>query len=139
MNDHDRLQQLRALAVRIEGMPASAERDWMLGEVRARAVDVETGAEPAAMRALPADGAEAEIPVAPQAERGGATETASPPKPRRRPPSPRQAARATWGAQAARSRPAPVAPRRRAAHERVVDLLEEGGVLSLDDGRSWQP
>src|SRR4051794_33372855 len=60
MNDHDRLEQLRVLLVRLEQMPASAQRDWMLGEVRARAVDVETGAEPTAMRALSEDGAELE-------------------------------------------------------------------------------
>jgi hypothetical protein len=42
MNDRVRLDQLRRLLDRLERMPASADRDWMLAEVRARAVDVET-------------------------------------------------------------------------------------------------
>jgi hypothetical protein len=115
MNDRDRLEQLRALLVRLERMPASAERDWMLGEVRARAVDVETGETSVAMRAPAGDGAEPEPPAAP------------PRRPRRRPPSRRPAARAAWDAP--RFRAATPAP----SHERVVDLLEQGGVLCLDD------
>ena len=53
MNDRDRLCQLEALLARLERMPASAGRDWMLAEVRGRAVDVETGMPPTPMRALP--------------------------------------------------------------------------------------
>jgi hypothetical protein len=137
MNDRDRLERLRALLVRLGRMPASAERDWMLGEVRARAVDVETGVKPAAMRALSADGAEPEIPAAPEASRIEAAEPA-PSKPMRRPASRRPAARAAWGAPRARlatpaSRSSLAAARQRAAHESVVDLLEQGGVLCLDE------
>jgi hypothetical protein len=51
MNDRDRLAQLRGMLARLERMPVSSERDWMLGEIRARAVDVETGIRPAAVRA----------------------------------------------------------------------------------------
>src|SRR3954451_23805386 len=80
MNDRDRLEQLRALLVRLKRMPASAERDWMLGEVRARAVDVETGVKPAAMRALAGDGAESEFAAAPEASRIEAADTVPPPK-----------------------------------------------------------
>ena len=47
MNDRDRLEQLRGMLDRLERMPASPDRDWLLGEVRARTVDVETGAPPA--------------------------------------------------------------------------------------------
>jgi hypothetical protein len=125
MNDRDRLEQLRALLVRLERMPASAERDRILGEVRARAVDVETGEPPAAMRALSEDGAEPEIPEAPRKRR---------PKPAPR----RPAARATSGLRC--TGPAPpasrlsvAAARQRDLHESVVDLLEQGGVLCLDD------
>ena len=47
-----RLERLRDLLARLERLPASAQREWMLQEVRARLVDVETGAEPHPMRAL---------------------------------------------------------------------------------------
>jgi hypothetical protein len=138
MNDRDRLEQLRALLVRLERMPASAERDWMLGEVRARAVDVETGVKPAAMRALSGDGAEPEIPAAPEASDIEAVETVPPPKPRRTPACRRPAAHAPWVTPRARlstpaSRSSLAAARQRAARESVVDLLEQGGVLCLDE------
>jgi hypothetical protein len=47
-----RLTRLRALVDRIERLPASARREWMLQEARARMVDVETGVEPRQMRTL---------------------------------------------------------------------------------------
>lgn len=47
-----RLTRLRALVERIERLPASARREWMLQEARARMVDVETGVEPRPMRTL---------------------------------------------------------------------------------------
>src|SRR3954451_9717403 len=103
MKDRDRLEQLRALLARLERMPASAEREWMLGEVRARAVDVETGEKPAAMRALSGDGAEAEVAAAPQVPRRGTVETepVPPPKPKRTRPFRRPAVRTVWSAPAA--------------------------------------
>src|SRR4051794_33957320 len=64
MNDRDRLEHLRVLLDRLERMPAAADRDWMLREVRARAVDVDSGVRPAAVRALPADAAKAELAAA---------------------------------------------------------------------------
>jgi hypothetical protein len=122
MNDRDRLDQLRRLLDRLERMPASADRDWMLAEVRARAVDVETGIAPAPLRALPQDELEAEM----AAER---SPRPAPVKTRRRKAS-RRAQRATLGHPAMRVPPL-------AAHERgredVVDLLEQGGVMCLDD------
>ena len=137
MNDRDRLGQLRALLVRLERMPVCAERDWVLGEVRARAVDVETGVKPVAMRARSDDRAEPELPAAPKASRVKAAETA-PPKLRRRPASRGPAARAAGsGPGATRANPpacSPVAAARgRVAYESVVDLLVQGGVLCLDD------
>jgi hypothetical protein len=55
MNDRQRLDQLRVLLDRVERLPTSTEREWMLSEVRARAVDVETGVRPRPMRARNAD------------------------------------------------------------------------------------
>jgi hypothetical protein len=51
----DRLQRLRDLVARLELLPGSAERDRVLAEVRARAVDIDTGETPRAM--LPIDAA----------------------------------------------------------------------------------
>ena len=47
-----RLNRLRALVDRLERLPASERREWMLREARARMADVETGDEPRALRAL---------------------------------------------------------------------------------------
>src|SRR4051812_35004309 len=132
MKDRDRLEQLRALLARLERMPASAERDWMLGEVRARAVDVETGEKPAAMRARSADGVQPGIPAAPKASRIEATQTRPPAKPGRGPAPRPPAARATPASPTAGS-PLAAAPRR-ADLESAVDLLQQGGELCLDDG-----
>ncbi len=136
MNDRDRLEQLRALLDRLERMPASTDRDWMLGEVRARAVDVETGVTPAAVRALPQDAANAESAAA-QASRVKATDTSARRKPTRVTTS-RAANRAAWSASRARldvpaSRPSLVAVRERPVRESPVDLLEQGGLLCLGD------
>ena len=48
-----RLRRLRELIAKIEQLPASAESERMLREVRARLVDVDTGVTPREM--LPAD------------------------------------------------------------------------------------
>jgi hypothetical protein len=61
-----RLTRLRALVDGLERLPASARRDWMLAEARARLVDVDTGYAPRAMRAL-----EEDRPIEPPATRGG--------------------------------------------------------------------
>jgi hypothetical protein len=122
MNDRDRLDQLRRLLDRLERMPASADRDWMLAEVRGRAVDVETGIAPAPLRALPQDELEAEI----AAER---SPRPAPVKTHRRKPS-RRGQRARLGQPAVRM--PPVATHER-GHEEVVDLLQQGGVMCLDD------
>jgi hypothetical protein len=140
MNDRDRLEQLRGLLDRLERMPASADRDWMLGEVRARTVDVESGATPAAVRARPQDEADAEIAAA-QPARVETTDTvahrkSTPVKAPRR--ATRRAARTAWDGRLAipMSRPATpslVRVRERAGHESAVDLLEQDGLLCLDD------
>jgi hypothetical protein len=47
-----RLTRLRVLVDRLERLPASARREWMLEEARARMADVETGDQPRALRTL---------------------------------------------------------------------------------------
>jgi hypothetical protein len=116
MNDRDRLEQLREMLGRLERMPASGDRDWMLNEVRARTVDVETGALPAAMRPRHQEEETAEPP--PRVERRSA------PRPR-----PRPVPRPTWQASAA---PAPERPQP-VRHEGRVDLLQGDGLLCLDE------
>ncbi|HET6550478.1 MAG TPA: hypothetical protein VFG79_18580 [Solirubrobacter sp.] len=139
MNDRDRLAQLRGLLERLERMPASPDRDWMLAEVRARAVDVETGVRPAALRALPAD--EADAVHAPRVE-------AAQPRARRAPCRPQKPRRPQARA-ATRVDPPPRPPladaHEPARHESAVDLLQRGGLLWLEDsppvaagaGRPW--
>src|SRR4051794_34109824 len=121
MNERDRLDQLRGLRERLERMPISADRDWMLAQVRARAVDVETGAPAGPMRARPGDEAEAEQAAARAA-------SAAPTRMRRRPASPVQRARPVHAAPVI-----PAGPARKRAHHDSVDLLEQGGVMCLDD------
>jgi hypothetical protein len=53
VSSEHRLRRLKELLARIEQLPASSERERMLGEVRARVVDVDTGVTPRAM--LPVD------------------------------------------------------------------------------------
>ena len=60
MHDRDRLRQIRVIRERLERLPASAERDWMLGEVRRRAVDVESGSRAVPLRPLIPDAGEPE-------------------------------------------------------------------------------
>jgi hypothetical protein len=123
MNDRDRLHQLHDLLDRLERMPASADRDWVLAQARARAVDVETGTPLTPMQARPPDETEAERAAERSARaarlRAHASRTRSP-----------RASRARIVQPAARIPPGPVRERR---HEEVVDLLEQDGLLCLDD------
>jgi hypothetical protein len=130
MNDRDRLEQLEGLLARLEQMPASAERDFMLAEVRGRAVDIETGVPNTPVRALPRD----EGLPAPQPVKAAA----------RKPVAPVARARTQPRHHAARTRVvAPVRPpqarQREREREDVVDLLGMGGVLNLDDAASPAP
>jgi hypothetical protein len=148
MNDRDRLQHLRGVLTRLERMPASADRDWMLREVRSRAVDVESGARPAAIRALPLDEANAEIAAAEAAHAKAiimpACEKPARVKTPRRATS-RPAARATRATRVVTISPQSLpALREWAGSDRGVDLLEAGGRLCLDDApagsaaRPWE-
>jgi hypothetical protein len=126
MNHRDRLHQLHGLLDRLERMPASADRDWMLAEVRGRAVDVETGMAPSPLRVLPQD----EL---------GAERAARTPPPPPAPSKPRPSAPARPAPAPRRERPVHVTARvqpgpvRVPEHEDVVDLLAQDGVMSLDD------
>jgi hypothetical protein len=133
MNQRVRLDQLRGLRDRLERMPTSADRDWMLAQVRARTVDVETGAPAGPLRARPEDESEVGQAVVqsakPEAERSAVRSASTAPVRTRR--------RKATSAQ--RARPVRVAPRipagpaRPRAHHESVDLLALGGVMSLDD------
>jgi hypothetical protein len=137
MNDRDRLEHLRGLLDRLERMPASAHRDWVLSEVRRRAVDVETGVTPAAVRALPLDDANAELAVV---EAAPVEAIAAPARRKRiRVKTPRRATGHGAGS-ATRERPAvAILPsslavvRERGVRGSVVDLLQPGGLLCLGD------
>jgi hypothetical protein len=125
MNDRDRLDQLRGMLDRVGRMPASPRRDWILAEIRVRVVDVETDTPPTPMRALPPDELEAEI----AAERSPRAEAPPRAKTRRRTPS-RRAQRASLGHPAARIPPGPI---REPERDEVVDLLEQGGEMCLEE------
>jgi hypothetical protein len=128
MTDHDRLVQLRVLLERLEGMPASPDRDWMLAEVRSRAVDIDTGIAPRPMRPLES-GTTLEPEAAPP-KRAPKVAPRTAAKPVQRRVEPRVAAPAPrleapfWEA----TFPTPANPEDR------VDLLALDGLLSLDDG-----
>jgi septal ring-binding cell division protein DamX len=125
MNDRDRLEQLRGMLDRLERMPASPDRDWLLSEVRARTVDVETGAPPAPMRHQNPDEVDFEL-----AARDLSTIKATKTKPSRRVDERHAAGPAPASVVQAAPPPKPAAPPRR---ESGLDLLEHGGLLSLDE------
>src|SRR4051812_27397293 len=137
MNDRDRLEQLRGLLDRLERLPASADRDWMLREVRARAVDVETGVKPAALRALPQEEANGAIaaaqasPAEPPGARGGGESAGA--KPARREPEGAAAGASRAGRVVGISRPSLPAVRERVGDESAVDLLGQSGLLCLGE------
>jgi hypothetical protein len=127
MNDRERIQRLQGALARLERLPASAERDEMLNKIRARAVDVETG-ETATSVPVPAPRkVQMPRPAAVHAPKRLA-------KPAVRPPQPRTLAAA----------PAPLTlVVARPREDGAVDLLRDGGLLSLEDapvalaGRPW--
>ena len=65
MQDHDRLNQLRVMRDRLDRLEGSPERDWMLSEVRRRAVDLESEGRAAPLRPLVRE-SEAELEPAPE-------------------------------------------------------------------------
>lgn len=119
MHDRRRLEQLHVLVDRLERQPASRHRDWMLAEVRSRAVDVESGVRPAPIRPLDSEDESAASP-----------ERAAPARRPRRATPPRSVGART-GAAAPRPRAADPAPSAEPDHR--VDLLVDGARLCLDD------
>lgn len=136
MTDQDRLAQLRTLLDRLERMPASPDRDWMLAEVRSRAVDIDTGIAPRPMRPL-----ESGMTLEPQAVAPKPAVKVAPPAPAPAParapakPAQRRVQPRTMPA------PAPVAASPAwevtfpppTSHDDRVDLLSLGGLLNLGD------
>jgi hypothetical protein len=113
---------LRELIAKIEQLPASAESERMLREVRARLVDVDTGVTPREM--LPAD------PMLASAIEPG------PPAPR----APKAAAGKTANHERARPDVSPAAASLTAAEDREwLSLVATNKVLSLDDAVQISP
>ena len=125
MNDRDRLEQLRGMLDRLERMPASPDRDWLLAEVRARTVDVETGAPPAPMRPQNPDEVDFEL-----AAGDPSTIKATQTKAGRRVDERQVEGPAPASVVQSAPPPESAAPRGR---ESGLDLLEQGGLLSLDE------
>jgi hypothetical protein len=82
VSSEQRLQRLRELIAQLERLPASADRERMLREVRGRLVDLDTGVAPRAMLPIEAEAMQAADP---------APRTVRPPRPR--PPLPADDAR----------------------------------------------
>lgn len=78
MTTDRRLERLRDLVHRVERMPPSPERERVLREIRARAVDVDTGVAPRAM--LPPDPAPP-IRQAPRRKTAADSKPTQPPAP----------------------------------------------------------
>jgi len=117
----NRLQRLRELIAKLEQLPASAETERMLREVRARLVDVDTGVTPREM--LPADPVLAAIEPATAPAR-----------------APKAAASRPAGHDRARPAASPAAASLTAAQDREwLSLVATNKVLSLDDSEQSSP
>jgi hypothetical protein len=137
MNDGSRLERLHLLRARLERLPASAHRDRMLDEVRARAVDVETGVQPRSMRQFDAEAAIPHCETA-EAERGKVDGVLPPIKRARARPARRPTEIGHGAAQAVSAPPdvttTPAADALvRASRADSVDLLADGALLCLDE------
>jgi hypothetical protein len=124
-----RLTRLRTLVDRLERLPASARREWMLAEARARMADVETGDQPRALRTL--DEQPPESPGASRGRNGGAVKRPSS-KPAAAAPRRGHAPPETSTQQASRSVPEP-APYRIAGPEPSAATLASHELLWLED------
>jgi hypothetical protein len=126
MNHRDRLERMRALRDRVERLPASPERDRMLSEIRARAVDIESGERTAPMRPL--------APEAPSPEPARPTTNDVPVQHPRRTRPRTSTPTHTTSVRADPARTSSTVPGAVAAASAPHFLLEEGVRLCLDDG-----
>ena len=78
-----RVKRLKDLADLLERLPASSDRDRVLSEVRSRAVDIETGVTPHAMRPVREPAPPPVPPMQPKRDRASSTTGRRP-----RPPAP---------------------------------------------------
>jgi hypothetical protein len=111
--DSARLARLRVLVGRLERLPASPRKEWMLEEARARMVDVETGYPSITMRPLDGD-----------------RRSATPPPRRREPAAPRSPTVPERRVTADRRTPAP--PRLPAPPERPVAPATDSSPAALE-------
>ncbi len=124
MSGDDRLERLKDLVARLEQLPASDARDRVLGEVRARAVDLDTGVTPRAM--LPRDLAGRAVSA--RSDRRGAHAVPLPAPVKVAPPAPEERAPQlpTWS-------PAPAAASAASAIHAAIDLLAADERLCLEE------
>ena len=127
MNHRYRLEQLHVLLARLEQLPSSPNRDWMMVEVRSRAADVETGVQAAPVRERNRD-----VAIAPS-EAISPTPKAPREQPRGDAPEPHRhespnVLRDDGSAVGQGARPDRVAGR-----DGWVDPLERAGILCLGD------
>jgi hypothetical protein len=118
MSGDDRLERLKNLVARLEQLPGSVARDRVLGEVRARAVDLDTGFTPRAM--LPVDPA-------------GIAGELEPDRRRTRFVAPPATAKVAPTAPSAPPRPVKSPPTLRAPATHAIDLLAADERLCLDE------
>jgi hypothetical protein len=133
MNHRHRLKQLHVLLDRLERLPASPNRDWMLTEVRARAVDVETGVRPGPIRRFESD--DATLDTDPSGSKGSRPRGTTPCRKPQGSPA-RERARVAVAAPfvVVIEAPAKAPPRASVAvSDNRLDLLEHGGELCLGD------
>ena len=131
----NRVKRLRELVDQLERLPESPERDRMLREVRARVVDVDTGAVPRPVLPVDPDSMPPSDPgsPAPQAPRPPAATPAGEDRRRRATALPQPAQRAHVPPREAEPRARPIV-----AADRADDLLALAAdeLLSLDDSES---
>jgi hypothetical protein len=132
----NRVKRLRELVDQLERLPESPERDRMLREVRARVVDVDTGAVPRAVLPVDPDATPAADPgsPAPQAPRAAPATPAGAGRLRRAMAHPEPAKRAHVPPREAEPRPRPnVAADGPSRGTEDLLALAADELLSLDD------
>jgi hypothetical protein len=130
MNDRDRLAQLEGLLAQLERMPASANRDFMLAEVRGRVVDVKTGMPATPLRALPRDESAVGFVATPTPPAKAVAASTPDVKPAA---VPMRHPRRAPARRPAHARVVRLPQLREHTHEQAVDLLGMDGVLNLEE------